>query len=223
MNGTPARRPSSSLWWFDLPAAGGAVYVCILLGLTVTPRLAHPFDLEWMEGGMLLHALRVVEGEGLYVSPSSDFIPFIYPPLYHWVLAAISGVSGGVDYLPGRLLSLVGTLAGTLALAAGLRREGASALLALGVAGLSLSTYDETGAFYDLVRIDGLLLALWGWSLVAVRAGWLRLGGLLLVAAFATKHNAAAFGLPALIWLWVHKGRPAAMRFAAWSVGPALA
>lgn len=210
-------------WLVDLPALGGAAYVCALLALTVAGRLAHPYDLEWMEGGMLLHALRVMEGEPLYVMPSSDFIPFIYPPLYHWLLGGLGALLGGVDYLPGRVLSLVGTLAGVAALVVGLRREGANPVLALAIGGIFLSTFDETGAFFDLVRIDGLLLALWGWSLVAIRAGWLRTGGLLLVAAFATKHHAAAFGLPALIWLWRNDGRAAALRFAAWSVGPALA
>lgn len=219
-DGAPAPRWR---WLLDLPALGGAVYVCVLLALTVAGRLTHPFDLEWMEGGMLLHALRVFEGRGLYVAPSSDFIPFIYPPLYHWLLAGVASLMGGVDYLPGRIVSLVGTIAGAGALAAGLRREGANPVLAVAVAGLFLSSYDESGAFFDLVRIDGVLLALWGWSLVAIRAGWLRIGGLLLVAAFATKHHAAAFGLPALIWLWRTDGRAAALRFAAWSVGPALA
>ena len=88
---------------------------------------------------------------------------------------------------------------------------------------LFLTGYDESGSFYDLVRIDGLLMALLGWSLVALRHGWLRAGGLLLVLAFATKHNAAAFGLPALVWLWRVQGRGSALRFAAWSVAPALA
>ena len=221
---SPAPEPGPRWrWLLDLPALAGGLYVCVLLGLTVAGRLAHPFDLEWMEGGMLLHALRVLEGEGLYVQPSGDFIPFIYPPLYHWLLGGIGLLTGGIDYLPGRAVSLAGTLTGAAALAVGLRREGANPVLALAVAALFLSTYDESGAFFDLVRIDGLLLALWGWSLVAVRAGWLRVGGLLLVAAFATKHHAAAFGLPALIWLWRGQGRGAAARFAAWSVGPALA
>ncbi len=206
----------------ELPLLLGLVGVLGLLGVTVAPRLPYPYDLEWMEGGMLLHVLRVAEGKGLYVTPSSDFIPFIYPPLYHWLLGALATVTG-VDYLPGRAVSLAGTLVGAGALVAAIRQEGGSWLLGAGVAAAFLTTYDETGAFFDLVRIDGLLLALLGWSLVAVRGGWLRTGGLVLVLAFATKHNAAAFGLPALVWLWRTQGRGPALRFAAWSVLPALA
>lgn len=218
----PAERPPRWHTLLELPMLLGLVGVLGLLGMTASARLGYPYDLEWMEGGMLLHVLRVVNGEGLYVTPSSDFIPFIYPPLYHWVLAALSPLTG-VDYLSGRVVSLVGILAGASALVAAIRQEGGSWLLGAGVAAAFLTTYDETGAFFDLVRIDGLLLALLGWSLVAVRGGWVRTGGLLLVLAFATKHNAAIFGLPALIWLWRTQGRATALRFAAWSVLPALA
>ena len=223
MNTSPARLGGKWRALAELPALAGALYVLVLLVVTVAGRLSHPYDLEWMEGGMLLHALRVMEGKPLYVMPSGDFIPFIYPPLYHWLLGGLGSLLGGVDYLPGRVLSLLGTLTGVAALVVALRREGGSWPMSIAVGGLFLSTFDETGAFFDLVRIDGLLLALWAWALVAIRCGWLRVGGLLLVAAFATKHHAAAFGLPALFWLWRTEGRPAALRFAAWSVGPALA
>lgn len=223
MNPSPARLAGKWRALAELPALAGAAYVVVLLAVTVAGRLGHPYDLEWMEGGMLLHALRVMEGKPLYVVPSGDFIPFIYPPLYHWLLGGLGSLLGAVDYLPGRVLSLVGTMAGVWALVVALRKEGGSWPLSVAVGGLFLSTFDETGAFFDLVRIDGLLLALWAWALVAIRWGWLRVGGLLLVAAFATKHHAAAFGLPALIWLWRTEGRSAALRFAAWSVGPALA
>jgi hypothetical protein len=219
MNEAPSPRWHALL---DLPALAGAIFIAVLLGWTAAGRLAFPYDLEWMEGGMLLHALRVAEGQALYVTPTSDFVPFLYPPLYHWLLGAIGAVAG-VDYLSGRAISLLGTMVGAGALVAAVRQERGSWLLGLGAAGLFLSTYDETGAFFDLVRIDGLLIALLGWSMVAIRGGWLRAGGVLLVLAFATKHNAAAMGLPALLWLWRARGRQDALRFARWSVLPALA
>lgn len=206
----------------DALLALGSVALLVLLLQTFAGRVAYPYDLEWMEGGMLLHGLRVREGLGLYVAPSPDFIPFIYPPLYAWVLGALGSVLE-LGYALGRSVSLGGTLLGAAALVAAVRLEGGRWGLGLGAAALFLSTYDEVGSFFDLVRIDGLLMALLGWSLVAVRAGWLRTGALLLVAAYATKHNAAAFGLPALLWLWGTAGRTAALRFAAWSVLPALA
>lgn len=205
----------------DAVAVAGLVYVLVLLGRTVGPRLGAPYDLEWMEGGMLVHAARVASGQPLYVHPGPDFIPFIYPPLYHAVLGAWGAVAGGVDYLPGRVLSVLGVAVAAAALAAAARTEGLRWPAVAAAVAAFVSTYEDVGAFFDLVRIDGLGLGLWAAALLAVRRGHLRSGGLLLVAAFATKHHAAAAGLPALIWLWRSAGRAAALRFAAWSVGPA--
>ena len=69
-------------WLADLPMIAMAIGIGALLWRTVSPRLSYPYDLEWMEGGMLLHADRVMQAEPLYVLPSADFIPFIYTPLY---------------------------------------------------------------------------------------------------------------------------------------------
>ena len=218
----PPRHPWRALL-ADAPMLGMTLAIVALLTRTFLARVGHPYDLEWMEGGMLLHALRVMEGQALYVQPTADFIPFIYPPLYHWVLAGL-GQLFGLDHTLGRAMSMASTLLGTGALVAAVvgetGRRGWAA--ALGAAGLFLACYDDGGAFFDLVRIDGMLLALLGWSLVAIRHGWLRAGGLLLVLAYLTKHNAAICGLPALIWLWRTQGRGPALRFVAWSVAPAL-
>lgn len=208
-------------WLVDLPLVVAFVALVHRLLVTVGPRLAYPFDLEWMEGGMLVHALRVSQGLPLYTEPSADWIPYLYPPLYPWLLGGL-GLVTGVDYTVGRLVSLVGVGLACLALVAALRREGGSPGLGLGAAALFLSTYEDSGTFFDLVRADGLLVALLGGALVLVRRGWLATGGLLLVLAFLAKHNAAAFGLPMLGWLWWARGRGPALRFAAWSVLPAL-
>ena len=86
-----------------------------------------------------------------------------------------------------------------------------------------ISAYDEVGSFFDLVRADGMLIALLGWALVAIRCGALRSGALLLCAAFLCKHNAAIFGLPCVWWLLKEHNWAAAVRFAVWSAVPALA
>ena len=76
----------------------GLVFISVTmlswLLVTFAGRVGYPYDLEWMEGGMLVHGHRVLNGEGLYVPPSLDFIPYIYPPLYSWVLAAFGAVFG---------------------------------------------------------------------------------------------------------------------------------
>jgi hypothetical protein len=208
-------------WWPDLLPAIGGVFLVQLFVRQFLLRVGYPFDLEWMEGGMLLHADRVLKGEGIYVPPSMEFIPFIYPPLYPWVLAACAKVFG-LGYAVGRTISFLGTLVACGALVAAVRREGGTILLGLGAVGLFLSTYDETGAFMDLVRADGLTIALLSWSFVCARGQSWRAAGLLLVLAFMGKHTNAVFGLPTLLWAWRFHGRAAAIRYALWSVVPAL-
>jgi hypothetical protein len=208
-------------WIADAPWVIAGLAALGLLLYTAAGRYDYPYDIEWMEGGLLTHAWRVREGLPLYVEPSVDFVPFIYPPLYAWVLGTLGHVFE-LGYPLGRLLSLAGSLAAAGALVAAVRVEGGRWAVGLGAAGLFLSTYEDGGTFFDLVRIDGLFVGLMGWALVAMRAGWVRAGGLLLTAAYATKHNAAAFGLVPLVWLWVSAGRATALRFAAWSLIPAL-
>ena len=62
-------------WWPDLLPAIGGVFLLQLFVRQFLLRVGYPFDLEWMEGGMLLHADRVLKGEGIYVPPSFEFIP----------------------------------------------------------------------------------------------------------------------------------------------------
>ena len=53
----------------------------IVLARVLLLRLSYPLDLEWMEGGILTHALRLGRGLPLYAEPSVDFVSFLYTPL----------------------------------------------------------------------------------------------------------------------------------------------
>ena len=179
------------------------VFFVAMLGLflyTVLLRVGYPYDLEWMEGGVLLHGYRVLNGQDLYPYPSEEYIPFIYPPLYYWMIACVSWFTK-LDYPAGRILSIIGGLLSCAAVVRALRWEGVSWCIALCGGAFFLSTYEDTGAFLDIVRADGILLALMAWSMVWVRMGNIRIGALSLALAFATKHNAAIMGFPIAFWL----------------------
>ena len=139
-----------------------ALYQLGLLSTAVTGRLTYPYDLEWMEGGMLHHALRIHQGLGIYGPPSIDFIPYLYTPLYPAMLALVSGVFG-LTYTVGRVFSLIALLGlGTVSFSSiGSRRHGhlhlapvwAGAILGLG---LFAATYPFVEGWFDLVRADTL-------------------------------------------------------------------
>jgi hypothetical protein len=168
-------------------------------------RATFPLDLEWMEGGVLVHAQRIAQGKGIYVEPSLDFIPFLYTPLYPALLALLSFVLP-LGYLLGRLVSIAAfTAALALIVVTSLgetqnRGRRILALLAgLGGAGAIAASFVFTGYFYDLVRADSLLLALEALALwLALRGrGWksAALAGLLIALGFFAKQTASILGI----------------------------
>lgn len=213
------RRALSTLPWLA-PVLLTAYLVYALLALYAA-RVDYPFDLEWMEGGMLVHVWRLRQGLPLYAAPSADFIPYIYPPFYPFVLSLI----GEPSYAVGRTVSLLGALAAAAAAVFAVRREGAPWGAAVAAGGLFLTCYDESGTFYDIVRADALAIGLGAWSLALARVASrpaLAASGVLLALAYFTKHNYAAFGVPIALWLWATLSWRTALWFGAWSAGPAL-
>jgi hypothetical protein len=168
-------------------------------------RASFPLDLEWMEGGVLLHAQRIAQGKGIYVEPSLDFIPFLYTPLYPALLALLSFVLP-LGYLLGRLVSIAaftGALALVVVASQGETqdrwRRVLTVLAGIAGAGAIAASFAFTGFFYDLVRADSLLLVLEALALLlAVRGhGWksAALAGVLIALGFFAKQTATIMGV----------------------------
>ena len=210
-----------------LPDAVAIIPAAVLLTTLISlwaVRMRYPFDLEWMEGGMLVHALRLQRGQALYPAPGAEFIPYIYPPGYAASLA-FAAKFGGLSYSTGRALSLAGTVAAALAIVFGTAQRG-SVLVGLLGAVAFLGCYPHSGAFYDLVRLDGLMMGVLAWSLVLGMVRHPRAAdgsALLLAVAFLFKQHVALFGLPLMATIWLRDGRVAGLRFGALSALPALA
>jgi hypothetical protein len=178
-------------------------------------RARFPLDLEWMEGGMLLHAARLAEGKTVYVAPSLDFIPFLYTPLYPGVLAALSKLAP-LGYTAGRVVSIT-AFAGALALLlVAAAREGwgrpqlarlCAAAVGVAGAGVVAAGFAFSGTFYDLVRSDSLLLLCEAAALFAAVTGrgWksAAVAGLLIALGFFTKQTASVLGLAIGLGLFV--------------------
>jgi 4-amino-4-deoxy-L-arabinose transferase-like glycosyltransferase len=122
-------------------------------------RLRYGFDVEWMEGALVGHAVQLLKAGHLYGPPSADFVPFIYPPLYTYVTAAGAWVFGPGYAFP-RAVSLVSMLAaaswgGWIVWRATRDRTFAA------LAGLApFAAYGVTGYWFDLVRVDSVELLL---------------------------------------------------------------
>lgn len=189
------------LWVALLPALGAVIQLYWIF----LARMTYPLDIEWMEGGMLVHAHRIMEGQPLYAPPSVDFVSFLYTPLYP-ALLAIAGRIVGLSYTLGRLLSVLGFTAALAALitAAWWRTKdhlAAATAGLLGSAAVALA-FPFCGSWYDLVRNDSLWLGFVAWSLLLLtgkKDHFVRTAGAsaLMLAGFFTKQTAAPMALAA--------------------------
>jgi hypothetical protein len=176
------------------------------LAAVVAGRFGHPYELEWMEGGMLAHAHRVLSGRPVYARPSLDFVAFMYPPLYYYASAAVAAVVGeGFGALRG--LSVVSALGCFALLFQIARRETDSALAGALAAGGFIASYQASGAWLDLARQDSFYLL---WLLLAIER--IRSGpepvralqsGLALAAAFFVKQSIVMLAAPVWLVLWL--------------------
>jgi hypothetical protein len=170
--------------------------------LVAFQRIAYPFDLEWMEGSMVHHVSRVLDGKPLYASPTLDFTPFLYPPLYYYVSAAPARVIG-LGFLPLRLVSFGSSALIFWFIYRLAQRDTGSRYAGVVAAGLFAATYRIGGAWFDLARNDSLFLALMLAAIYLIRfreswTGW-AWAGLLLALSALTKQTALLMAPPLLL------------------------
>jgi 4-amino-4-deoxy-L-arabinose transferase-like glycosyltransferase len=180
-------------------SAGWYIVTYLYIALS---RIAYPFDLQWMEGGMVDHVRRVMTGQSLYVAPGVEFVPYIYTPLYFYVSAAVSAVTGA-GYFPLRLVSLAAALVSFALIGALIWRETRSTFAGWLGAGFFAGTFVLGGAWFDLARIDMLMLALTLAGIYAAKSEtWhgALVSGVLLALAALTKQTALAIAVPLAVY-----------------------
>lgn len=148
-------RPARAL--LDAAVVGAAAYA-VLFVVVALLRAPFGFELEWMEGGMVSHAARLLDGQPIYAPPSADFVPFFYTPGYPLTLAGLASVFGSLTLGLGRAVSIVATLLTFGFLFRVGQREAGWRWGVLAV-GLYAGMFRITGAFYDLARPDALFIA----------------------------------------------------------------
>lgn len=189
------------IWCLTLAAAGSYL---VMYGVLVLRRLPYPFELEWMEGGSLQQLQRIVDGLPLYAEPQLNYVPFLYPPLYFYAAAAVAQVTG-VGFLPLRLVSIAASVVCFWLIYLITRRETGRAAIGLISAGLFAATYNVSGAWLDIARVDSLHLALMLAAIYVAQhqaSRWTIVGaGAVMGLAFLTKQTAGlVMAFLALYW-----------------------
>jgi 4-amino-4-deoxy-L-arabinose transferase-like glycosyltransferase len=132
--------------------------------------LPYPFSLEWMEGDMLDTVRRVREGQPVYAAPSVGYVPFLYMPLYYWACAGLSLVTG-VSFLTARALSVACICVAGFLIYRFVARETSSRVLGLLSTGAFFATFEISGRWFHLARLDSLSLLLLLLPLYLLRFG----------------------------------------------------
>lgn len=184
--------------------------------LTALPRIFYPYDLDFIEDGMLMESIRFANGQPVFLPLNADFMPHVYMPLYSW-LGGLLFKLFGVGFAPLRLLSFGATISTAAMIYFIAKKEGGQNWIAIACAGLFLGGYRLTGFWYELARVDSLYVAL---ALGGLAAGFQcradrslktcqLLAAILLALAFFTKQTGLAFGIGMAIYLLIVVGRRA--------------
>jgi hypothetical protein len=184
----------------ELAVTGWALWPLGLLLYVFAMRLTYPIDLEWMEGGTLYQAYRLIHGLPLYLSKVTNFAPYPYPPV-HTVMLALVGLFH-LDFWTGRLVSIgfFFLLCAVLFREVYLQQTRSSFGVVAGLLGVSViaCAYPVLGQWYDLVRVDVTMLGLLVWGAARTlkpRASVRQIvtTAILLVLAVYAKQTAAVF------------------------------
>ena len=145
----------------------GALYVWGLLWL-FSQRLVYPYELDWVEGGMLAAVIEILKGHSLYVEPTISYVPFVYAPLYFYISALVAKiVAPGLLAL--RLVSVISTLVSLLMIVLIVKGETKSWFWGVVSASLFAGLYPATKYWFDLARVDSLFLMFFLMFLYALR------------------------------------------------------
>lgn len=203
-------------------ASAGFIVMYVVVALK---RLPYPFELEWMEGSMVDHVRRVLDGLPLYAPPALEFTPFSYPPLFYWAAAAVAKLTG-VGFEPLRIVSLAASLGAMLLMLLLVRRETRSWKFGLLAAGVFAATYRIVDGWFDVGRVDSLFLLLVLVAVCLIRCretllSW-TIAGLSLTAAVLTKQAALAPAAALIAYGWWVNRRLAIVLSASFILATAL-
>ena len=143
------------------------IYITAFIFIALA-RMNFPFELNWMEGGMLDVVNRALDGKPIFAEPNIDYVPFIYTPLYFYVSALVAKIIGS-GFTALRLVSFISTIGSFLIIFLFVWRETRNKFIGLLSVGMFAAFYDFSDTWYDIGRNDSLCLFLLLLALFLIR------------------------------------------------------
>ena len=203
-------RPETFAKLFAITIGLMGVYFLIFWLSKIIVRLPFPYPIEYLEDAIFFHALRIHDGQPLYINPNDGFAAIIYVPGYFYLLAGLFKIFGP-SIITARVISLVCTLGIiTLLLSMSVRKlKFPMSLVPISVY-LSL-LYAHFAGYQDLGRVDPLqvLMVLGGLFIIGDGKEGIRrtmIGIILLSLACYVKQPALAY-LPFIYAFIIFKDR----------------
>lgn len=180
-------------------------YIFSLLWL-FSKRLVYPYELDWIEGGMLTSVIQILDGHNLYSAPSIVYVPFLYAPVFFYI-AAFFAKFWGTTLLALRLVSALATLVSLLTIVLIVFGETKSWLWGIASAGLFAGLYPASRFWFDLARVDSVFLMFFLLFLFSLRRGdsvfWQIAAGVFASITILTKQNGMTMCLPIMAMYFV--------------------
>ena len=164
-------------------------------------RMRYPYEYDWIEDGVLMSVLRLRQGLPLYSAPDIHFTPYLYTPLYIWLAAMLSHVTG-IGYNTLRLLSTLSSLGCFAVIYAFIFRETRRHYAAFAGVGLFAACYTVVGGAYDLGRVDTLWMFLVLCAIYATRRINPLVAAALWTCAFQAKQGVLPMAMLLMLWQW---------------------
>ena len=178
-----------------------SLFVALLFLVTALRRLHYPYELEELEGSMFLSALRVFHGQSVYVRPTMNYIPYMYPPGYYYAASAL-GKLMGMSMATLRMTSILSTLGCFVVIFLLVWTEVRRVVPALAGVGIYAGCYTVCAEWFDMGRLDSFFILLVLLAMYATRRRHPVIAAVLWVLAFQTKQSIlpAAFLMLASLW-----------------------
>jgi len=175
-------------------------------------RIRYPFELNWIEGHILTHVLRILSGKKIYVEPSLEFSSLDYPPIYYYLSAAASSLIGN-GFTPLRLVSAVLTLGSFYVIYYIVIKETESKFSGILACCLFAATFKISGGYFDVARIDSLFLFFVLVSLYLIKFATSNksyiLAGVFISMASLTKQTGLMISIPLVLYCFFISWRSA--------------